>query len=1208
MHNYHTIPTSSTLAAIPGIAIVATDDQGIITLYNDYAGKLLGYPGEHTGQTPVISQLQAEIVNFRQSLATEAYPAAERSLKVLNWVDHRRGRQETPLNLVIAAMPGYAQKPEGFLVLITETKRKPKAEEYLRIHRNESRMAQAGEPEPETGLFVIDANGKCLYADALVQQITGLSASELTGNGWNRMMHFEDQQAFMQITQPNEVLSSTIRIIKPDQRICTTTLKRMLIQHHDVQLGIVGAITREPSEYETASRFAIEKVMPEAEVVSDDVIVALHEPSGRFSYLSPAVTKLLGYAPEELTGTSPCVLFHPEDRITIRQQIHQLCIDAHQNRRIQCRVRKKDNSYTNAIVKVQSVLDTDGNVVHLQTTASLVNTVSPAAQRSQLLETFNTALVNYINGQYTAEHLLDELLQVIIQITGSTYGLAGRLLGNDQQNPALAVISVQETSWNEKVRGYYRQHPSRAIDIYGLRAHYLHTIRSGKPYMVNPDVIADEQAFHSFLALPLRNGNQLVGVIGIANCPEGYSESTIQMLTPLLSVYTTIIASLKHSGVSTSVTQLSIIPSTNLQSSLTDNLDTALCVVDKRTLRVRYVNYAFCRLWRLEHLEDMLRSGKLLYESVLPHLESVLKNAASNLRLPDAKTVSIPDREILLITGQTLRWKVMATSTAGETDENWLLQFDDITEQKHRENELILAKQQAEEAATAKQQFLSAMSHEIRTPMNAVIGMTHLLMQENPRPDQLENLKTLKFSSDNLLVLINDILDFSKIEAGKITFEEIDFNLHELIFNIRNSLIYRANEKGIQIKIHIDPAVPELLAGDPVRLAQILNNLLSNAIKFTDEGMVAVEVGLSSNTSETVHIRFSVQDTGIGISQDKLEYIFESFTQANSDVTRRFGGTGLGLTITKSLLELQDSQIHVESKVGEGSTFYFTLGFKKSQKKQLVVPIEQINYNIDLSHVRLLLVEDNQINQIVATKFLSQLKLQPDFASNGKIAVDKVQSKEYDIILMDLEMPEMNGFEATEAIRNLGSEWYRQIPIIAVSAAVVDDTRERAVRAGITDFTSKPINPSELYQKILKYVSPDPITLVPPAAEPEISVPPVNAGQLNYKNLLQICAGDQDAQQQLLILATNSFIQFKNTYQQALSARDVRKLESSNHYMKTLFHVLETTDLMKEIQISKELLADPGTPHTAFSGTISRVSRMCDTIIAGLEELQRTQA
>jgi signal transduction histidine kinase/CheY-like chemotaxis protein len=395
---------------------------------------------------------------------------------------------------------------------------------------------------------------------------------------------------------------------------------------------------------------------------------------------------------------------------------------------------------------------------------------------------------------------------------------------------------------------------------------------------------------------------------------------------------------------------------------------------------------------------------------------------------------------------------------------------EQIEKAKELETQLIVSKELAERAAMTKSQFLSTMSHEIRTPMNAVIGFTHLLLQLDPRPEQIEYLKLLKFSAENLLVLINDILDFSKIEAGKIEFEEADFSVKDLVGNIRLAMLQKANEKNIQLKLMIDQDLPDAVKGDPVRLGQILTNLISNAVKFTSKGKVTITASLNHKDKEYTVIDFEVEDTGIGIAADTQEHVFESFAQAAADTTRKFGGTGLGLTITKRLLDLMGSEIKLKSELGKGSTFYFSLRLKNSSAVFAGNFNDQLRIETQsLKGVKVLIVEDNQINVILAKQYMKLWDIDCDVAENGEIAFALVQTNNYDIVLMDLQMPVMDGYQTTTAIRKLEGDKYKNLPIIALTASAMLDIKDQAFVVGMNDYVSKPFNPGELYKKIALY-------------------------------------------------------------------------------------------------------------------------------------------
>jgi PAS domain S-box-containing protein len=409
-------------------------------------------------------------------------------------------------------------------------------------------------------------------------------------------------------------------------------------------------------------------------------------------------------------------------------------------------------------------------------------------------------------------------------------------------------------------------------------------------------------------------------------------------------------------------------------------------------------------------------------------------------------------------------------------DEKKKMEIEFDLMQRH-ERELKLSRDLAEESTRAKSEFLANMSHEIRTPMNAIIGLTHLVLETDLSGQQFDYITRTQVAAENLLRIINDILDFSKIEAGKLEMEEIEFSLSDILNSLVDILGVKAGQKGLEFVVNLDSRVPTSLLGDPVRLGQILNNLISNSIKFTSQGRIEVKVSLEGTINPETEILFEVTDSGIGMTPEQISGLFTPFTQADTSTTRKYGGTGLGLTISKRLSEMMGGRIWCRSEIGHGSSFGFVakfrvnqdtlIGSKEKKKREKKTDKEILK---PIYGAKILLTEDNEVNQLVASRILNNAGFEVDIANNGLEAIDMVKRIKYDLVLMDIQMPEMDGLTASKTIRSLGG--FEDLPIVAMTAHAMSGDREHSLAAGMNDHVSKPINITELFSALLKWIPP----------------------------------------------------------------------------------------------------------------------------------------
>lgn len=757
-------------------------------------------------------------------------------------------------------------------------------------------------------------------------------------------------------------------------------------------------------------------------------LITLQAPDGKFLYVSHAVEDLLGYTPEELVGIYPDEKYHPADRERVSNFIISEANKSSVNNTVEYRFRKKDGSYVWFETSIKPIKNETGEIIKLQTTSRDITVRKLSDDQIKRAYEKITDLKNLLEG------LLDSSLSGVMAFRSV------RNESNDLIDFEWLLINQSAEKMlgrkNSDLKGkrLLVEMPRNRED--GLFDLYARVVESGEP-------MSHEHYY------------------GHGNLKTWYQTVAVKLNDGFAVTITNITDRKKAEFLHF-----------HAQFELEKQKEFFLQVINTNP------NLIFVKDWDGKYTLANRATAELLgttVEDLIDKTDSDFNNNADEVAIDLAKDREVikagtpvkTEAQIRTSTGE-LRWYHIIKVPLKMTDDSVqaLGIAADITERKEAEKELLEAKNTAEQSLKVKEQFLANMSHEIRTPMNAIIGFTDLFRKTKLDENQKQFIDAIATSGDNLLTIINDILDFSKIESGKLEIETIPFDLKDVVKTTTNLLFPKAKEKGLDFKIHIDNNIPAYLMGDPARLNQIIVNLVGNAVKFTEKGHIGVSADIFEINDENVSVKFVVHDTGIGIPKDKHQAVFERFTQASGETTRKFGGTGLGLSIVQSLIELQNGEICLESEPEVGSTFTFYITYPISKvapasKNENAIPISK---NIKAN---LLLAEDNLMNQKLAKNVLLDFGFEVDIVENGKLAVEKFQSGNYDVILMDMQMPEMDGYEASRIIRH---ELKSPIPIIAMTAHAMTGEKEKCLKLGMNDYISKPFKADDLYNKIVSFL------------------------------------------------------------------------------------------------------------------------------------------
>lgn len=843
---------------------------------------------------------------------------------------------------------------------------------------------------------------------------------------------------------------------------------------------------------------------------SSQAALLLLDAQGKINYISPATTSLLDI--DVYQGSNFIDMLHPADQQRLRFAKEEVILNGIVSTQYQCRI-KQDNIFIPMRVMLDKFYNAQGQ--HTHTTVRLYPLDEQALDDFQSAPQYLKLIAEYVDEVvcfFQKDLTIKYISPSIRQVLGYTQD---ELEGNRIEN----IIHAEDRTTAE----LHFQDAFTTTPVESFKSRFI--TKSGETLALEVDFRKLEESTQdespSFLVL-------------LKRLPQAESVSDPASLF------------------------------TNVFNYLAD----AIALVELPSLTIKKVNKNFLEVFETSEEELEGKYFQNLFDSStdLQPLESALLNTKAlqqNIRCVNRH--------------QKAFWANVAISFFQTTHQSFaLLRISDISELKENEERLEEAREEAEQTLKNREEFLSTMSHEIRTPLNAVLGMTHLMLQGTPRADQTKLLQTLKFSGESLTALINDVLDYSKIEAGKLGFAEDDFNLKEFLQGIKMTYKTLAQEKGLLFRTLLEEELPEMLNGDVNRLGQILNNLLNNAIKFTEDGQVILSIYVDSETEHEYILLFEVADTGIGIPDDKQEIIFDPYKQASQRTSHYFGGTGLGLSIVKKLVDMFGGNIMLHSEEGKGTTFKVKLPFKKvagSASSSIESDQSFIHEFQSLEGLKVLYVEDVIPNQFLMEGLCDTWHIQLDTALNGLEALEKVKQNHYDLILMDIQMPEMDGFEAAREIRKLKDPHYSNIPILALSASVSDRTRLRIKENGMDDYIAKPINPKDLHHKLSYFSSIVNAKVVNEAENKEhleeVVTADINLDTPDFSQLKALYVNDQadyvKILEQILKLTENSKVFIVN----ALKVGDEELFRSNNHkvmsYIK-LMHLQQLEDIINHIK------------------------------------------
>jgi PAS domain S-box-containing protein len=819
-----------------------------------------------------------------------------------------------------------------------------------------------------------------------------------------------------------------------------------------------------------------------------DQLMAVANTEGFFERVNPAVCRELGFTAEEMTA-SPWVNFiHPDD-LGAALEVTRVALEGQGVATYRLRARHRDGHYLWLELNIATA--PDGSKIF-----TVGRNVSDEKKRTDEIEAANSMLtaVNDSLSQFvtdrTSRNPFEILLESFLRVADSEYGFVGEVIYDESGTPFLRSHALTNIAWNEETRIHYETYVNQGLEFRNLKTLFGVVMTSGEAVIANSPYTDPRRGglpeghppLNAFLGVPIYSGDVMVGMVGISNRPGGYDAAVMAQMELLLATAGNLIMAYR-AETSKLAAERSLADSETLNRVTLDSLADGVATIDQQG-RIQTSNSALENMFGLSNeaiceksLFDMIDAGGL------PGVMSgdAVDGAQGKQRVERMESLAFASD------GRTFAVDVSLSPMQLGEQLRYVAIIRDITDWKETESELRVAKAEADAANEAKSMFLANMSHEIRTPLNGIVGMAELALDLSVLEEQRSYLDTVIESSRTLTRLINDVLDYSKIEAHKLTLEQIEFNPRHILENIIDHGILRAQSKGIELIVDIDPGLPEAVLGDPTRLRQVLLNLIDNAIKYTKRGFIRVTIcEIGREDGERTAIRFQVQDTGTGIAHEHKALIFEAFAQADSSNTRMYGGTGLGLAISSSIVQLMGSRIQLQSEVGVGSTFGFDLELPVASGSRIENTDTALNEvpavvrgtpstgTVTLRPLTVLLAEDNPVNQKVASTILKSRGHAVVLAETGSDAVSLATQHDFDVILMDIQMPGLDGIQATAQIRAAEQEGRKRVPILALTAHALAGDEARFLAAGMDGYLSKPFQVSQLVSKLAEIVAPEP--------------------------------------------------------------------------------------------------------------------------------------